>query len=141
MSKPSFVGYQEKVEIPQGYELIEIKKVIESQLSKDQLFAYLSDQELLSRWFYRISKFNSRPGGKVLFIDEEGIEHEAICTSIVFGREISFLADLFGNFQATVSTIPSGGSITISFKILTDLTVAKAELINSTIEKLRLLVS
>ena len=52
MSKGNFVGFQQKIEIPEGFELLEINDEIESSLGKDELFSWLSKSESISQWFY-----------------------------------------------------------------------------------------
>jgi hypothetical protein len=141
MAKPSFVGYQEKVEIPEGFELLEISEKIESNLEKQEIFSLLTEPELLSRWFYTITKMNARPGGKVNFLDDHGVTQEAICTSIDFGKEISLISDLFGSFVGRVSKSSPGSSIELNFKILTNDSSEKKSRIQESIEKLRLLTS
>jgi len=141
MAKPSFVGYQEKVEIPEGFELLEITEKIESSKEKQELFSLLAEPELLSRWFYTFTKMNARPGGKVNFLNDHGEPQEAICTSIDFGKEISLISDLFGNFVGRVSKSNSGSSMELNFKILTNDLSEKKSRIQASIEKLRLLTS
>lgn len=141
MAKVNFVGFQESVEIPEGFNLLEIKDEISSKLGKDELFAYLSRAELISQWFYSVKELDLRPGGKINFIDDAGMSAEAICTSIVFGREISLLADVFGNFTAKAKRTNGGSKMDFHFKILTDTPEEKSQRIIAAIEKLRVLVS
>jgi hypothetical protein len=141
MSKPSFVGFQEKVVIPDGYELLEIKERIESPLKRDELFSLLALPEKLSQWFYTFTTVDLRPGGKVNFVGDDGVSLQAVCTSIVFEKEISYIADIFGNFTAKVTKAGKLNAIGVNFKILTDNPEDKRVRILDSIEKLKALVS
>jgi hypothetical protein len=141
MTKPSFVGFQEKVAIPEGFELLEIKQKFESELERDELFALLALPEKLSQWFYSFSNVDLRAGGKVNFIGDDGATLQAVCTSVVFEREISYIADVFGNFSAKVSKAGKRNALEINFKILTDEPDAIRARIIESIEKLKALIS
>jgi uncharacterized protein YndB with AHSA1/START domain len=141
MTKPSFVGFQEKVVIPEGFELLEINQRFESELERDELFALLALPEKLSQWFYSISSVDLRAGGKVNFIGDDGATLQAVCTSVVFEKEISYIADLFGNFTAKVSKAGKLNALEINFKILTNEPESKRARIFESIEKLKALVS
>jgi hypothetical protein len=141
MSKPSFVGFQEKVVIPEGFELLEIKERIESTLGRDELFSLLAVPEKLSQWFYTFSSVDLRPGGKVNFIGDDGANLQAVCTSVVFEKEISYIADVFGNFTAKVTKAGKLNAIEINFKILTNEIEVKRARITESAEKLKALVS
>jgi hypothetical protein len=141
MAKVNFVGFQESVEVPEGFKLLEIKDEISSKLGKDELFSYLSRADLISQWFYQVSNLDLRPGGKISFIDDSGKSSEAVCTSVIFGKEISLLADVFGNFTAKVKKAGSGSKVEAQFKILTDNPEAKSQRVMEALEKLRALVS
>ena len=141
MTKPSFVGFQEKVVIPEGFELLEIKERLESTLGRDELFALLALPEKLSQWFYTFSSVDLRPGGKVNFIGDDGANFQAVCTSVVFEKEISYIADLFGNFTAKVAKAGKVNALELNFKILTDEPDAKRNRILESIAKLKALVS
>jgi hypothetical protein len=116
MAKVSFVGFQEKVEIPEGFQLLEVEEIYSSTKSKDNLYALLSDPDQISQWLATVRTFDSRPGGKLIFDDGS----VATCTSFVLGKEVSFIADSFGNFTAKVAKGNEGNSIQIKFAILTD---------------------
>lgn len=141
MSNPSFVGFQAKVEIPEGFELLEIREEIVSALDKEELYSYLSRADLLSNWFYEVKNLDLRPGGKVNFIDDSGSAAKAVCTSVTFGKNISLLADAFGNFTAHVSKSGSGSKISLNFKILTDSPQVNNQRILAAISKLRALIA
>ena len=136
MAKVSFVGFQEKVEIPEGFQLCKVEESLTSELDRDSLFSLLSDSKKLSLWLGEITSFDSRPGGKLLFTD--GIV--ATCTAFVLGKEVSFLADSFGNFTAKVVKGKSENSIDIAFAILTDDGAKKSEEILEVIERLKALL-
>ncbi len=115
----NFVGFQQKVEIPEGHQLVFVEEEIKSSLDRDQLFSLLSEPEMISRWFVRISSLQSKQGGKVKFINEAGSTSEAICTTYESGKEISLLSSEFGNYSAKVVGRKEF-SVKISFRILTD---------------------
>ncbi len=115
----NFVGFQQKVEIPEGHQLVFVEEEIKSSLDRDQLFSLLSEPEMISRWFVRISSLQSKQGGKVKFINETGSTSEAICTTYESGKEISLLSSEFGNYSAKVVGRKEF-SVKISFRILTD---------------------
>jgi len=141
MAKVSFVGFQEKVEIPEGFELLEVSDEIPSNLHKDQLFSLLSEPTKISEWFYQVTHLDSRPGGKVDFIGFDNTSAQAVCTSFVLGKEISLIADLFGNFSAKVVKGKGENSIHLHFAILTDDAEVKSKVILSLIDRLRALIS
>ena len=120
MAKFKFVGFQEQVEIPEGHELLKVSETIESEESKESLFMLIGTPAGLSKWFYQVHQLDSRPGGKVSFEDKEGKKFEGRCTAISMGREISLLADPFGQMNIKVSSSKSGSQIEITFAILTD---------------------
>lgn len=115
----NFVGFQQKVEIPEGHQLVFVEEEIKSSLDRDQLFSLLSEPEMISRWFVRISSLQSKQGGKVKFINEAGLTSEAICTTYESGKEISLLSSEFGNYSAKVVGRKEF-SVKITFRILTD---------------------
>lgn len=135
MAKVSFVGFQEKVEIPEGFQLLKIEERFESLLSKDELFSLLSDPTKLSQWLDPVQSFDSRPGGKLIF--ENGAA--ATCTSFLLGKSVSFIADGFGNFTAEVIKSEENYSIQLTFAILTDEGESKSAEIINLINKLKVL--
>lgn len=116
MAKVSFVGFQEKVEIPQGFQLLEIEENLVSAKSKDDLYSLISDPNLISQWLAKVSSFDSRPGGKLVFDNGEN----ATCTSFVLGKEVTLISDKYGNFSAKISKGKEGNSIDLKFAILTE---------------------
>lgn len=137
MAKVSFVGFQEKVEIPEGFELLLIDEEIGTNADKDRLFSLLSEPEQISSWFYKVTAFDSRPGGKLDFVNAAGASDQAVCTSFVLGKEVSFVADAFGNFSARVIKGKSENSIQLRFSLLTDQGKAKSKEILGLIDRLR----
>ena len=115
----NFVGFQQKVEIPEGHQLVVVEEEIKSSLERNQLFSLLSQPEEISRWFIHVNSLQSKQGGKVQFVNVAGSTSEAICTSYESGREISLLSSEFGNYSARVIG-RKGLSVKISFRILTD---------------------
>ena len=115
----NFVGFQQKVEIPEGHQLVVVEEEIKSSLERIQLFSLLSEPEEISRWFIRVNSLQSKQGGKVKFINEAGATSEAICTSYESGKEISLLSSEFGSYSAKVVGRKEF-SVKISFRILTD---------------------
>jgi hypothetical protein len=115
----NFVGFQPKVEIPEGHQLVVVEEEIKSSLERIQLFSLLSEPEEISHWFIPVHSLQSKQGGKVKFVNEAGSTSEAICTSYESGKEISLLSSEFGNYSAKVIG-RKGLSVKISFRILTD---------------------
>jgi uncharacterized protein YndB with AHSA1/START domain len=120
MAKFKFVGFQEHVEIPEGYELLKVSEIIESGESRESLFMLIGTPAGLSQWFYKVNELDSRPGGKVSFDDKAENKFEGRCTAITMGREISLLADPFGQLNIKISSTSSGSQLEITFAILTD---------------------
>jgi uncharacterized protein YndB with AHSA1/START domain len=141
MAKVTFVGFQESIEIPDGFEQLEIEEELTSELSKDQLFMLLSDPSKLTEWFYEVSAVNLRPGGKLDFIDDEGQSVQGTCTSVILGKELSYISDAFGNFTARVEKSGQGSLISLSFKILTGTSDVMSKRILQSLDKLRALIS
>jgi hypothetical protein len=120
MAKFKFVGFQEHVEIPEGYELLKVSQTIESGDSRESLFLLVGTPTGLSKWFYKVNELDTRPGGKVSFDDTAANKFEGRCTAITMGREISLLADPFGQLNIKLSSIDSRSQLEITFAILTD---------------------
>ena len=115
----NFVGFQQKVEIPEGHQLVVVEEEIKSSLGRDRIFSLLSEPEEISRWFVGVSALQSKQGGKVKFTNEAGSTSEAICTAYESGKEISLLSSEFGNYSAKVVG-RKDFSVKISFRILTN---------------------
>ena len=120
MAKFKFVGFQEQVEIPEGYELLEVQESIPSILSREALFILIGTPAGLSQWFYKVYTLDARPGGKFSFDDNGPEPSVGRCTAVTMGREISLLGDCFGQVNIKISTNDSGLQIDIAFAILTD---------------------
>lgn len=135
----NFVGFQQKVEIPEGHELLVVEEVIESALNRDQLFSLLTEPEEISRWFVKVKSLQSKQGGKVQFVDASGSTAEAVCTSYDGGKEISLLSSEFGNFSAKVVGRRQF-SVKISFRILTDTPVEAKKKLEVFVANLRGLI-
>ncbi len=135
----NFVGFQQKVEIPEGHELLVVEEEIESALNRDQLFSLLTEPEEISRWFVKVKSLQSKQGGKVQFVDESGATAEAVCTSYDGGKEISLLSSEFGNFSAKVVGRKEF-SVKISFRILTDTPVEAKKKLEVFVANLRGLI-
>lgn len=119
MAKFKFVGFQEHVEIPEGFKLLEVKEEIQCTLNRDAVFSLLSEPEKISLWFYQVLSFESKSSGKLLYVSSEGVKSEAICLAYDSGKEISFLADKFGEFTAKIKG-NKDCVLTIKFRILTN---------------------
>lgn len=132
MAKYKFVGFQEHVEIPKGFEKIEISEEI--TFSVQDVFSYLSNPALLSKWFYPIKSLDAKASGKIEFEDSK---IEGICVAADLGRAITLLSDQFGEFSAHIK----GYTLNISFKILTDNPEEKKSEISSLINSLKKLIS
>jgi uncharacterized protein YndB with AHSA1/START domain len=120
MAKFKFVGFQEHVEIPDGYELLEVQESIHSNLNRDALFILIGTPNGLSQWFYKVHKLDARPGGKFSFEERDGESSEGRCTAVTMGREISLLADSFGQVNLKITSSQTGLQVEIAFAILTD---------------------
>jgi hypothetical protein len=140
MSQSSFVGFQESIDIPEGFQPFHFEDEVLSTLDRDSLFLFFSTPEKISLWFYPCIKIDSRPGGKVLFCAEDANNFEARCTSVNLGKEISFLADLFGRFTSKVESIEGGSKASISFSILTNRPDEMKAIYSHFLEKLREIV-
>jgi hypothetical protein len=120
MAKFKFVGFQEHVEIPEGFELLEVQETLQSSHNRDSLFLLVGTPAGLSKWFYTVHQLDSRPGGKVSFEDHSGKTFEGRCTAVTMGREISLLADPFGQINIRISAVESGTQVDVAFAILTN---------------------
>ena len=136
MAKVSFVGFQEKIEIPEGFQLLQIEEHLESKRSRDDLFSLLSDSQQISHWLNEVQSFNSRPGGKMIFKDGS----EATCTSFLLGKEVSLISDYFGNFNCKVVKGRDQNSLELNFSILSDDVESKTCEILLIIERLKKLL-
>lgn len=140
MSKYKFVGFQEHIEIPEGFEPLNIHHEITSGLRKGDAFAYLCVPAKLSQWFFATDKFESKTGGKITFQTPVG-EDIAVCTGFVIEQSVALVSDLFGNLLASVEKAPEGSKIILDFKLLTDSSAEKIALIEPRIEALRELLA
>jgi len=132
MAKYNFVGFQEHVEIPKGFEKLEISEKM--QFSVSDVYEYLSNPAFLSKWFYPIKSLDAKASGKIEFEDSK---IEGICVAADLGRAITLLSDQFGEFSAHIK----GPTLNISFKILTDNPEDKWSEISSLINSLKKLIS
>ena len=133
MAKDSFVGFQEKVEIPEEFQLLEIEELLPSSKNIEALFLLISDPTQISLWLEEVQSFDSRPGGKLLFLNGT----QAICTTFNLGKEISFISDYFGNFSAKVIKEKNGRALLVKFALLTDIGEKKSEDFLSIISRLQ----
>lgn len=140
MSKYKFVGFQEHIDIPEGFEPLNIHHEINSSLSKSDAFAYLCVPEKLSEWFFTTDKFELKTGGKVVFRTSSG-EDVAVCTGFVIEQHVALVSDFFGNLLAKVEKNSNGSVIILDFNILTDNPVEKISLIEPRIDALRELLA
>lgn len=136
-----FVGFQEHVEIPDTFELLDLREEISCKLNSDHVFSLLSEPPMLSMWFYKVTSIDSKPGGKVKFLTDSGDEAEAICTSFSSGKEIAFLSNLFGEFSARIVNKKNDLKLHVRFKILTDNSSGMTETLNTFIHNLREITS
>jgi uncharacterized protein YndB with AHSA1/START domain len=137
MAKFKFVGFQEHVEIPEGYELLEVQESLHTNLDRDALFILIGTPSGLSQWFYKIHKLDARPGGKFLFEERDGQSSEGRCTAVSMGREISLLADSFGQVNMRITSSQSGLQADIAFAILTDKKAEMSSLYQLLIDRLK----
>ena len=137
MAKFKFVGFQEHVEIPEGYELLEVQESLHTNLDRDALFILIGTPSGLSQWFYKIHKLDARPGGKFSFEERDGQSSEGRCTAVSMGREISLLADSFGQVNIRITSSQSGLLADIAFAILTDKKAEMSSLYQLLIDRLK----
>ena len=137
MAKFKFVGFQEHVEIPEGYELLEVQESLHTNLDRDALFILIGTPSGLSQWFYKIHKLDARPGGKFSFEERDGQSSEGRCTAVSMGREISLLADSFGQVNMRITSSQSGLLADIAFAILTDKKAEMSSLYQLLIDRLK----
>ena len=140
MTKYKFVGFQEHIDIPDGFEPLNIHHEISSGLSKSDVFAYLCVPEKLSQWFFATDKFELKTSGKVIFRTPFG-DDEAVCTGFVLEQHVALVSDFFGNLLAKVEKNSNGSTIILDFNILTDNSAEKISLIEPRIEALRELLA
>ena len=140
MAKVSFVGFQEKVEIPEGFQLLKIDEELSTKKDRDSIYLLLSDPQQISQWFYQVQSFDSRPGGKFVFINGANESEEATCTSFVLGKEISLISQSLGNISAKIVKGKSENSIHLSFSILTDKSDIKSKEILELLQRLQRLL-
>jgi hypothetical protein len=141
MSKFKFVGFQESVEIPEGYELITVSEEVLSHLDRDQLFLHFSDISKISHWLVEFQSLDLRPGGKGFFNNGEGELLKATCISVNLGRDIAILTDLFGQLNVEVEKVPRGSKAHVTFSILTDDPEKFREMYSKYLSDLKKLVS
>lgn len=131
MAKYKFVGFQEHVEIPEGFEKLEVSAEIDCGVLDP--FTLVSQPSELSKWFYAIDALDAKPSGVVIFRNSE---YSGICISADLGKELTLVSDLFGEFKSTVK----GQVLTINFRILTDSSDTKRKEFETMINSLKDLV-
>ena len=135
MSSFKFVGNQERIEIPEGSQLVEISALIPFKRVDIDPFDLLGQSDLISSWLYPVKSAKLNQGGKILFSRETGEEIEAVCISFILGRELSLVSDDFGTATFKIEKKDSI-SIRADFKILTTLYDEKRELFRRFISQL-----
>jgi hypothetical protein len=141
MANIKFVGFQDSFEIPESHERLELHHEISCALDKDSAFSLISIPAEISKWFFEIKSLDPRAGGKVSFINSQGINTEAVCTSMVLGKEVSLVSREFGEVKARVEGKKSDISIVLDFKLFTDNSAATTILFEGFVSRLRELVS
>jgi len=131
MAKYKFVGFQEHVEVPEGFNRLEVSAEIDC--GKLDPFALLSQPAELSKWFYEIESLDAKPSGVIKFANDA---YSGICISADLGKEITLVSDLFGELSANVK----GSNLKIVFRILTDAEAEKRAEFESMINTLKELV-
>ena len=131
MAKYKFVGFQEHVEIPEGFVKLEV--TAEINCGDHDPFTLVSQPNEFSKWFYEIELLDAKPSGIVKFKD---INATGICISADLGREITLVSDQFGEFKASVK----GQVLILNFRILTDAQEIKRHEFESKINSLKELV-
>jgi hypothetical protein len=141
MTNRKFVGFQENVEIPENFELLDLREEIPCNLDRDRLFSLLSEPALLSKWFYKVISIDSKQSGKVILLTDSGEKAEAICTSFSLGEEIVLISNLFGEFSAKIVCKKKECSLHVCFKILTEKPDEIMKALNGYIKNLREIVA
>jgi len=136
MSSFKFVGNQERIEIPEGSQLVEISALIPFKRVDIDPFDLLGQSDLISSWLYPVKSAKLNQGGKLLFSRETGEEIEAVCISFIVGRELSLVSDDFGTATFKIEKKKNDLSIKADFKILTTLYDEKRELFDRFISQL-----
>ena len=131
MSKFRFVGYQEQVEIPEGFEKLELNA--EVFCGKNDPYIFVSQPLEISKWFYPITSLDARPSGKITFLDTS---IEGICSAAELGKSITLISPQFGELSAMVNE----KYLQLSYRILTDDLAAKKSVFESQINSLKELV-
>ena len=137
MSRVNFVGFQDHFELPENSELVDLRIDIECDFDEQKAFSLIGEANYLSQWFYEITSFQSKPGGKLHFIDKAGASVQGICTSYTPGREISLLAEEFGEFIGRVQRVDSKVVIKVQIKCFAQEYEAKRALFSTFAQRLK----
>jgi hypothetical protein len=137
MSRVNFVGFQEHFEVPEDSQLVDLRIDIECDFDEQKAFSLIGEARYLSKWFYEITSFQSKPGGKIQFIDHTGSSFQGICTSYTPGREISLLSDQFGEFIGRVTRVDAKVIIKLHIKCFAQDYEAKRALFSSFAQRLK----
>ncbi len=137
MSRVNFVGFQEHFELPEDSQLVDLRIDIECDFDEEKAFSLIGEARYLSQWFYEITSFQSKPGGKLHFIDQAGLPAQGICTSYTPGREISLLSEQFGEFIGRVTRVDAKVVIKLHIKCFAQEYEAKRELFSSFAQRLK----
>ena len=136
MSKYKFVGFQEHIEIPEGFERLKLDIEFSSPLNSKDAFGLISDPENISQWLFTVKSFESKQGGKVVFQSADAT-FDAVCTSFVLGKEVSFVSDEFGNLKVRVIKNSKASTFIAECAILTDRAEEKTALIEAAFLRLQ----
>ena len=139
MANIKFVGFQDSFEIPEGHERLELHFEIKTALDKDSAFSLISIPGEISKWFFDIENLDPRAGGKVSFVNSDGSIKDAICTSMVLGKEFSLISKEFGEAKFKVESKKAEVTIVVDFKLFTDESKAATEIFEGFVSRLRAL--
>lgn len=131
------MGFQEHYEIPSDSELVEVKVEIECELSQEAAFSLIGEAKYLSEWFYKIVSLDSKPGGKIKFLDSDEKFFDGLCTSYRPGKEISMLSGEFGEFTGVVRQLDGKVQLQIQLKSYETDPEAKLKAFNTCIHRLQ----
>lgn len=137
VAKFRFVGFQDHYEVPDPKDLVELQVDIECSVDEVKAFSLIGEVRYLNLWFYEIQEFDSKPGGKIRFIDSKGKVANAICISYRPGKEVSILADECGELVAQIHRNDEKVSIRIQLKSVDEDRGSKEALFNSFVTRLR----
>ena len=136
MSKYKFVGFQEHIEIPEGFEQLKVDIEFTSPLDRKDAFHLLSNPELISKWLFEVVSMNTKQGGAITFRVADA-EFDAVITSFVLGKEFSCVSDELGNLKVRVEKDSKGSRFFAESSLLTDKSDEKTAILEAAFLRLQ----